>query len=158
MSEFLINKARTCAITGHRILYQQINKDKLKQLFLKVIEDGYDTFLNGMAIGFDAISFNVLEEIRREKDIRIIACIPCLNQSDKFNNSQKIEYERMVLSADESIVLSKKYTTTCMTKRNKFMVDNSDILIAYMSKNFGGTAKTVTYARENDKKIIIFDN
>ena len=33
------------------------------------------------------------------------------------------------------------------------MIDNSSLCIAYMTKHTGGTAYTVEYAQENNKKI-----
>lgn len=158
MSEFLINKARTVAVTGHRILPENFNKDKLKDLFLQVIEKEFDTFLIGMALGFDTVCFNMLEEIKeKNKNIKLIACVPCIGQADKFNKEQKEEYQRMLSVADEKIILSEKYTPYCMHKRNQFMVDNASVLIAFVNRNFGGSYKTVTYAQKNNVPIINFE-
>jgi hypothetical protein len=78
---FSIDKEKAVSVTGHRILRQDIDKEKLKNALLTLAIGGYDTFLVGMAIGFDTLCFNLLEEIRKEKEIKIIACIPCLDQS-----------------------------------------------------------------------------
>ena len=70
MSELLmINKARTVAVTGHRILGADFDREKLKEIFYKLIDEGYDCFLVGMAIGFDTECFYLLEEIRKEKKV-----------------------------------------------------------------------------------------
>jgi hypothetical protein len=45
-----------------------------------------------------------------------------------------------------------------MKKRNKFMVDNVELVFCYLTKSLGGTYYTVKYAIENDKKIIYFKN
>ncbi len=146
MSEFLLNKAKTVCVSGHRALPNNFNKEKLKNAFLTLIDNGYDTFLVGMALGFDTICFNLLEQIRQKKSIKIVACVPCEEQDKLFNAEQKKEYRRMLEEADQKFVLSKIYTPQCMQKRNKFMVDNSSIVIAYLSQNFGGTKNTVEYA------------
>ena len=111
MSEIFINQARTVAITGHRVLQEDFNVDKLKKLLTELIKKDFNIFLVGMALGFDTVCFQVLEELRKEKDIKIIACIPCLRQDYKFNFKQKQEYERMVNSADEKIVLTEQLST-----------------------------------------------
>ena len=49
-----------------------------------------------MALGFDTVCFQILEEIRKEKDIKIIACVPCSTQAEKFSLEQKKEYDRML--------------------------------------------------------------
>lgn len=151
----MFNKARSVALTGHRVLEKTFDKKKIEDIFNKLIEKGFDTFLVGMALGFDTVCFHILEEIRKQKSIKIIACIPCLTQAERFNLSQKKEYDKMVQSADEKVVLSKEYTRTCMQKRNEFMVDNCSVLVSYLKRDFGGTKNTVDYARKNSVPIIM---
>lgn len=148
MSEYLINRAKTVCVSGHRALPYNFDKDKLKNAFLTLLNNGYDTFLIGMALGFDTVCFHLLEQIREKTAIKIIACVPCEEQDKLFSTAQKKEYRRMLEVADQKIVLSKNYTPQCMQNRNKFMVDNSSIVIAYLSKNFGGTKNTVEYAKK----------
>lgn len=148
MSELFLNKAKTACVSGHRALPKTFNKDKLEKAFLTLIDNGYDTFLIGMALGFDTVCFRLLEGLRKQKDIKIIACVPCEEQDKLFSALQKDEYRQMLESADQKIVLSKNYTQKCMQKRNEFMVDNSSIVLAYLTKNFGGTKNTVDYAKK----------
>ena len=150
----VIEKEKTCAFTGHRILKADFDEELLKSVIKKIVDMGYDTFLCGMALGFDAKCFTVLEEIRKEKKIKIIACIPCRLQSYKYNYKQKIEYDRMIKSADDRVIISEEYTPYCMFKRNMFMVDNCDILVAYLRTESGGTFNTVNYAKKNGVKIV----
>jgi uncharacterized phage-like protein YoqJ len=99
-----------------------------------------------MAIGFDMECFKALLEFKKAIDIRIIACIPCLNQDERFSRSQKEEYNRLLALADDKIVISKEYTNTCMKKRNEFMVNYSSAIVAYLRKEKSGTSGTVNYA------------
>ena len=154
MSELFINKAKAVAVTGHRRLYDDYNKKDVIQTFSSLIEIGYDTFLVGMAVGFDTECFHVLEELRKEFSIKIIECIPCRCQDETFIVSQKREYRRMIEVADEKIVLQEEYDKKCMLKRNMFMVDNCSTLVAYMRKESGGTAFTVNYARKKNVYVL----
>lgn len=151
--EIVIDKRYTMAVTGHRVIKENISEKTLTSILEGAISLGYDTFLVGMAVGFDMLCFKVLEKIRKEKNIRIIACIPCENQEKKYSISQKIEYEKMIASADERIVLSKEYTPYCMLKRNRFMVDNCSYLLAYLREEKGGTKYTVDYADKNGVRV-----
>ena len=153
MREIFINKAKTVAVSGHRFLNKDFDKQLLKQVFIYLVNNGYDTFLIGMAVGFDSECFKILEDIRKEKNIKIIACIPCRCQAKNFNYKNKIEYERMINSADEKIILQENYDKYCMLKRNNFMVDNASALVTYIRKDTGGTAYTVNYAKKKEIPI-----
>ena len=158
MSDFVfINKARTIAVTGHRVLYEGFDQQKLEKLFKQIINKGFDTFLIGMALGFDTVCFQTLEKLKEKEKIKIIACVPCLTQAYKFNSEQKKEYERMLEVADEKVLISKEYTKNCMQKRNEFMVDNASALLTYLKRDFGGTANTVKYAKKMGVPIIEFE-
>lgn len=153
----IYKKERCCAVTGHRTLGGDFDERILKKVLLKVIKNGFNTFFIGMAVGFDTACFHILETLRAGNgDIKIIACIPCVTQSNKFSSAQKAEYERMLSVADEKVYISEKYTPYCMFKRNMFMVDNSVILVAYLSAgvNKGGTFNTVNYAKKKGIPII----
>ena len=154
MSSLNIDKEKSCSFSGHRILPRDFNVSEIEKAVYNAINDGFSTFLVGMAIGFDSVCFNVLEKIRREKEIKIVACVPCRDQSEYFNKKQKAEYERMIGSSDQTIYLAENYYDGCMQKRNEFMVDNSKRLICYLKSPYGGTYSTVKYAVENGLEII----
>ena len=149
-----IVKEKTCAITGHRTIKSDLDKKVLERCFETLILGGFDTFLVGMAIGFDTLCFQILEKFREKFPIKIIACIPCNEQDKYFTFSQKKEYRRILSLVNEKIILSQNYTPYCMMARNKFMVDNAVCLVAYLNENKGGTFSTVKYAKEKNVNII----
>lgn len=148
-----INKDKACAFSGHRILPRNFDGKEVEVAIKKLIDSGYDTFLVGMAIGFDMLCFSILENLRKTNDIRLIACVPCKNQDEHFNSENKKRYREMIDLADEVIYLGENYYDGCMQKRNMFMVDNSSVLIAYLTANYGGTYSTVKYAVEQNKIV-----
>ncbi len=152
-----IDKSKTLCVSGHRSVKDDLDRDKLEIFFNRAINKGFNTFLVGMAVGYDTICFQILERKRDEekKDIKIIACIPCPDQDKFFSDEQKKEYRRMINSADERVVLSDYYTKYCMIQRNRYMVDNSSVVMAYLNKNSGGTYSTVKYALEKKVKCVI---
>ncbi len=154
IGNIIINRAKTCSFTGHRIMLDGFDEESLINLIKGAIKDGYDTFLVGMALGFDTLCFKILEDLRQTNDIKIIACVPCPDQDKSFKGEDKIIYKNMIESADERVVLSERYTPYCMQKRNRFMVDNSSIVIAYVKRNYGGSYNTVKYAEKQNIKIV----
>ena len=154
MKEIFLNPNRCCSVSGHRVVDKLLDISNLKEGFLKIIDNGYNTFLIGMALGFDTLCFKILSEIKKGKDIKIIACIPCINQDLHFTLKQKKEYEEMLLSADEMVFVSQEYDDNCMQKRNEYLVDNSSLLVAYIRRNYGGTFNTIRYAEKKNITII----
>ena len=150
----MIDKKKTCCFSGHRILPSNFDCEELKKLVYKSINDGFDTFLCGMALGFDSECFKVLQELKKDFTLKVIACIPCESQSKFFNKKQKAEYEKMINSADEVIYVSKEYFDGCMQKRNRHLVDGSSLCVCYLAKQDGGTAYTVQYAREKGLQVV----
>ena len=151
----IIDRARTCAFTGHRNLRKDFNRAELERVIKGLIKGGFTTFLVGMAVGFDTECFKMLESLRETENIRIIACIPCKTQDYKFSEKQKEEYKKMLNSADEKIYVSEEYSKNCMFKRNMFMVDSASVLVAYLNTDRGGTFQTVNYAKRKNVNIIM---
>lgn len=120
------------------------------------IDGGVDTFLSGMARGFDLIAAEVVLKLKETNPhIKLIACVPCRGQEKYFREEDKIQYFSVLERCDEVKVLSEKYYKGCMLTRNRYMVDNSCKLIAYDRNSDGGTEYTVAYADKKDKEIYI---
>lgn len=150
---------KTCAFTGHRELARGFSKRKLKKEIEKLIIEGVHTFYNGLAMGFDLVACNVVLALKRKyKNIRLIACIPCLEQEKYYSQTEKKQYGEILKKADEIVYVSNTaYYNGCMQKRNVYMCENVDILIAYIYKETGGTAYTVKYFQKKyPQKTIIF--
>ena len=133
MSDFDI--LTTCAFTGHRILKKDFNEEKLSSVIDTVIKNGYKTFLVGMAWGFDLKAFEILLT-KKNQNIDIIACVPCKNQEIYFNKAEKEKYINYLSKADKIVYVAEEYFDGCMQKRNRFMVDNSSALLAYVKRDF----------------------
>ena len=151
MTDFDIST--TCCFSGHRVLKKDFNVEKLNEIVDKLINNGYRTFLVGMAWGFDLKVFEVLLT-KKNSNIDIIACVPCKEQSTYFKKEEKQKYEEYLKKANKVVYVSNEYFDGCMQKRNRYMVDNSSILVAYLYSNIGGTKNTVSYAEKKGKNII----
>lgn len=150
-----INK-KSCAFTGHRKLNDDFSDVLLEKKIRYVIDElGVKYFYCGMAKGFDLIACRIVEKIKKEKDVKIIACIPCPEQEKFFNEKDKELYKKMIKNCDEIKIINEHYFKGCMLLRNKYMVDRSDIIISYIRENSGGTRWTVEYALRNKKQLII---
>ena len=137
---------KTCAFTGHRFLQEDFSLKQLKKIIKEVILRGVDTFYVGMAMGFDLYAAETVLSLRKKyKNIKLIACIPCYNQEKNFSIADKKRYVKILKKVDEQVFVSDTYYNGCMQKRDMYMADRADILIAYLKKDTGGTAFTVKY-------------
>ena len=143
----------TCYFTVHIIIKKDFNVKILEDIIESLIDKGYRTFLIGMAWGFDLIVFETLLS-KKNKNIDIIACVPCKNQERYFNNKNKEKYFNLLKKADKIVYVSEEYFDGCMQKRNRYMIDNSSVLVAYLYSNLGGTKNAVNYALKQNKEII----
>ena len=80
---------KTCAVTGHRKITDDLDVTELREVFIDLIKKGKDTFLIGMAVGFDTLCFKILEKLKEDYQIKLIACVPCVKQDINFTPLQK---------------------------------------------------------------------
>ena len=148
-----------CCLTGHRSIshytLEQLQKS-LDKTLCNLIAQGATKFICGGALGFDTLAAQaVIRQKQSNPDVLLTLALPCRDQSKRWSNLQKLVYEDILSSADEVIYLFDHYVTGCMHARDKFMVDSSDIVIAYYRGKSGGTQYTFKYAEEQKKKIIL---
>lgn len=163
-----IIREETANLTGHRPKSLPWGYDESKQSCLdfkaetkKVFEGAIkyvlSTFLTGMAEGFDMIGAEILIELRKTYNIKIVAVVPCLRQESKWKPEQQKRCKNILAQCDEVIILSNHYYKDCMNDRNKYMVAHSSVCIACYNGKPSGTGNTVRFAKEKGLKIRIIN-
>ena len=134
-------------------------KYRLRQLVAGIIRKKYVThFLSGLAEGVDTWAAEIVLDIKDEHpNITLEAAIPCENQTASWNVKSKERRDKIMAMCDKVTVLQKNYTYDCMMRRNKYMVDSSDYVIAVWNGNPSGTANTIRYAVSRDKPVYYVD-
>lgn len=154
MMELVIEK--TISFSGHRNI--QLTDNLYKQLY-DIIEEyvinGFDTFLLGMAKGFDLIcGLCVLKLQEKYTDIKIFPVVPCDNQTEGFTYTEIIAYKKILNAAHDIIQTGKSRTSHSMHVRNRFLIDNSSVLICFLNYKKSGTYYTCNYGSKKGLKII----
>lgn len=162
----LINRDNTCCFSGYRPNKLPWGDDELdtRCLALKntiadvlsaIYFSGIRHFLCGMAQGCDMYFCEEAIKLREEHpDITIEAAIPCEEQAVSWPEFARNRYFRLIGQCDYETLVSREYTTDCMLRRNKYMVDASSVLIAVFDGKLGGTMQTINYAKCRDVEII----
>lgn len=132
-------------------------KKTLSLVIDTAIEDGYTDFYCGMARGIDTFAAEILiEKAQKNENICLHAALPCPEQSMNWSKNEKERFEKILGFSATKTIISPMYTDTCMLARNRFMVDNSQRIIAVWNGFFrGGTAYTVRYAKKEQKEIYL---
>lgn len=158
---------KTCCFTGLRPQKLPFGFDesderciKLKKTLCAEIRglienEGVTRFISGLALGVDTFAAEAVLFLKRDfPEIKLEAAIPCEDQPALWGFRDRKRYYEIAKRCDVSTVLQKKYTDGCMQKRNRYMVENSDIVIAVWDGSSGGTESTVRYAEKLGRKIL----
>ncbi len=138
--------------------YARKIRKRLKNIVIDKIKVGCQHFIVGMALGIDMMAAEIIIELRKRYRITLEAAIPCTNQAELWQTNQQIRYRKILAQCDKiTFVTKEEYTSSCMQKRNEYMVDNSDILIAVWDGDLGGTFNTINYAKLQKKMVIVIN-
>ena len=159
-------RQESCAFTGHRPgklpwRYNEFDPRclKLKRRIADAVElayeQGFRHFLCGMAMGCDLYFCEAVLALReRHPDVTVEAAIPCPTQADAWPPAQRERYDRLVAACDFETMVSGQYTSTCMLRRDRYLVDHASLLIAAFDGTSGGTRYTVEYALNQGLAIV----
>lgn len=140
---------RTVACFGHSIVPGNISLLVQKEI-LRLLEEYPDTeFLVGHQGQFDGIVYHVLKSLEKEfPDLRykiILAYMP----------GQKEEYElyppERTYYPEGLELVHPKYA---ITRRNRWMVEQCDMVLCYITHSWGGAQQFARQAERKEKKII----
>ena len=154
----------TCCVTGARpenfpflyngsveyALYFEELSDKIKDL----ICEGYTHFISGMARGVDLDFCRLVYMLKSDDLITLEAAISYPDQAEKWKFRDRFRYHNLLKKCDIKTIVSSSYTFDCMQKRNQYMVDHSDLVLAvWNGEKKGGTWNTIRYAQKVGKPI-----
>lgn len=145
-----MDRQHTCCVTGHR----DIPVDKkvmvcegLREEVERVLAMGYTHFISGFAAGADLLFAEIVAELKKSYAITLEAAIPYRNRlytRDEY-------FQRLIEQCDVGTVLVERYFKGCYMLRNRYMVDQSSLVLAvYDGRSTGGTATTVRYAQKKE--------
>ena len=118
---------------------------KLANILRRLIAEGADTFLLGGYGRFDSFAARTVKNIQKEfPHIRSTLVIPYPD----FKFSPDL-YSDSVYPPLENV--PRKFA---ISHRNKWIVNNADVIISYVSHNWGGAAAATRYAKRRKKRVI----
>ena len=161
---------KNCCCAGHRpkgfpfeygfdkpkhTAYLKTLEEKIK---FAITEYGITNFISGMALGVDLDFAETVVKLKNDFPITLECAIPCPNQTLNWYDKDKLRYDSILKRADNVKLVSERYTAECMLKRNRYMVDKSELIIAVFNGiKKGGTWYTINYAKKENKVIVLIE-
>lgn len=132
-------------------------KARLRSEIVRAIDRGYRSFISGMAIGFDTICAETVLDLKKEyREIKLIGALPCKTQDCMWAENDRRRYRNLLKKLDAVRCVYDEYIgAECMFERNRFMVNNSSLMIALFNGREGGTKSTIDYAKAQGLEIVI---
>ena len=160
------NRSLTCSFSGYRpekLPWGENESDErcreLKRRLFHIsealYESGYRHFMCGMARGCDIYFCEALLTLRDiYHEVTIEAVLPCPEQAEKWSSEWRARYFVLIGYCDRETLISTRYTRDCMQRRNRYMVDNSALIITVYDGLSGGTKTTRKYAALQGLEIV----
>lgn len=149
---------KICCFTGHRTIPENDAPTLVRLLdenLLDLYEKGFREFRTGGAKGFDTLAaLRVLALKRTHPECKLHLMLPCPDQDKGWSAGQRAVFEDIKKEANAVRYLSDIYTPTCMHQRNRALVDGSDLCVAYLRENRGGTLYTCSYALKSGVELL----
>ena len=140
-------QGKTCAFTGHRpqsLPFGFDESDKrctslksvMRDQIVALIEnEGVTHFITGMALGVDMYAAEIVLDLKSKyPHITLESAIPCETQAIKWSVASRERYYNIAAKCDKETMLQREYTSDCMDKRNRYMVDHADYILAVCVK------------------------
>lgn len=122
--------------------------------------DSKDTCITGMAIGADQIFAEAVIILKDHGyQLSLIAALPFVGQESKWPEASKAKYNQILSRCDQVVAVSPPgYEAWKMQKRNEWMVNNADhVLAIWNGSKSGGTYNCLRYAQTLKKPMLRLD-
>ena len=136
---------------GHRKLYDLIRiEEKLEQLIHDLISTKeYVEFYLGRNGDFDISSASVIKRVQNKLGKHNNSLILVLPYHTKNEEYYETYYDEILIPVDQ-----KTHFKAAITLRNEWIIDNSDLLIAFVQTSSGGAYNALVYAKKKNIQIV----
>lgn len=122
--------------------------------FLSEAPDGELVLVSGGALGIDQFWI----EVGLHLELPVVVALPFKGYNDKWPAASRQKYEELLDKCWQvQYVCEPGYEPWKLQERNKWMVDNTDILVAYCTGQSSGTQNCIDYAVTQSKIVHEFN-
>jgi len=140
-----------CTFFGHRDCPDSV-KQKLKDTLVQLITvNGVDSFYVGNQGNFDALVYRVLCELRDIYPHIVVTVVRAYMPTKEIAN----KYGSDAILPEGIEAVPKRYA---ISWRNKWMIEQSEYVVTYVTRSFGGAAMFAEMAVKESKAVINFES
>ena len=143
------------AFTGHSHILssERIRKAVKEQINAHIANEEKVTFYLGGYGDFDMLCASVCREFKKErKGIELVYVAPYMSLSEQ--KKIKDMQSRGICDASVYPPIEKTPPRYAIVKRNEWMMENSDLIIAYVERGYGGAYRALQAAKHKNKRTV----
>ena len=142
---------KACSGFGHRNVFENISS-KLDNAVEEAIAQGCEIFYTGAMGDFDSLFSSAVRSAKK-----VYPHIKLIGVKPYFTNDINTDKDYYAALYDDIIIpdeLAGIHPKAAIKARNRWMIDNSDIVLIYTVRNFGGAYEAKRFAERNGKRLI----
>ena len=142
---------RACCGFGHRNVFENISS-KLDNAVEEAIAQGCEIFYTGAMGDFDSLFSSAVRSAKK-----VYPHIKLIGVKPYFTNDINTDKDYYTALYDDIIIpdeLAGIHPKAAIKARNRWIIDNSDIVLIYTVRNFGGAYEAKRFAERNGKRLI----
>ncbi|MBQ7504745.1 MAG: DUF1273 domain-containing protein [Ruminococcus sp.] len=142
---------KACCGFGHRNVFDNISR-KLDNAVEAAIQQGCEIFYTGAMGEFDSLFSSAVRVAKKSHPhIKLICVKPYFtNDINTDRNYYNAMYDDVIIPPE----LIGVHYKAAIKARNRWMLDNSDVVLVYTVRDYGGAYEARKYAQNKNKTII----
>lgn len=144
-----------CTFAGHREVFLSSVKQDIDDALSEIVqaEDDYIFYSGGMG-DFDTMCEAAVRRLKKkypDLNIHLNLVLPYMtNQINRDKEYLESKFDDIIIPID----LMGVHYKAAIKKRNRWMVDQADKVLAYVYRDFGGAFDTIKYALRTGKPVL----
>lgn len=146
-----MNDIRVCSAFGHRDIFENIT-EKINSAVRDAAEQGCEIFYTRAMGQFDEMFSSSVRRLKKDyPNVKLICVKPYLTtEINKQGDYLYSLYDDIFIPLE----LADVHYKAAITERNRWIIKQSDIVIVYTKRNYGGAYDAKRYAERLEKRIV----
>ena len=143
---------KACSGFGHRNVFENISS-KIDNTVEEAISQGCEIFYTGAMGEFDSLFSSAVRKAKKSyPNIKLICVKPYFTNDINTNGEYYASLYDDIIIPDE---IADVHPKAAIKARNRWIIDNSDIVLIYTVRNYGGAYEAKRFAERNSKRLVI---